>query len=76
MAIARKTVALPSPMPELSALEANEMITVNEGAKIVNVHPDTFVKHFRSIIKDVGPRLKRVRRGDVYSAAMRGGAAG
>jgi hypothetical protein len=61
MARPRKAVISPTPPPQY------RKISVQEAANIIDVHEDTFRKHFGHLIKKVGPRLDRVELADVLS---------
>jgi len=57
----------PAPPVGLTLHELNRMIPVKEGAEIIDIHEDTFRKHYAHLIVKIGPRLDRVRIGDVYA---------
>ena len=63
--MATRNRAMPSSLAAFTPRELNQMIPVPEGAELLGVHADTFRKHFKHLIVDVGPRLQRVRLGDV-----------
>jgi hypothetical protein len=48
-------------------LTRHRKISVQEAADIVDVHEDTFRKHFSHLIKKIGPRLDRVELADVLA---------
>jgi hypothetical protein len=48
-------------------LTRHRRISVQAAADIIDVHEDTFRKHFGHLIHRVGPRLDRVELGDVLS---------
>jgi len=62
MARSRKAA---TPLPP--GLTQHRKISVQEAADIIDVHEDTFRKHFGHLIKKVGPRLDRVELADVLS---------
>ena len=55
--------APPTELPEVLALRRR--IAVKQAAAILDIHEDTFRKHFGDLIRRVGPRLERVEIGDV-----------
>jgi hypothetical protein len=61
--MARPTKGAPLP-PELAR---RRKISVQEAANLVDLHEDTFRRHFGHLIKKVGPRLDRVELGDVLA---------
>jgi hypothetical protein len=56
---------LPTQLPNLSALELERHITVDEAAAIVGVHIETFEEHYAHLIKKVSPRCRRVKLRDL-----------
>jgi hypothetical protein len=62
--MARPRKASTSLPPELAR---HRKIPVRVASDIVDVHEDTFRKHYGHLIKKVGPRLDRVDLADVLS---------
>jgi predicted ArsR family transcriptional regulator len=62
---------MPSPkksLPELSeTLALRRKISVSEAAGLLDIHHQTFRKHYPHLIERVGPRLERVQLGKVLS---------
>ena len=48
-------------------LARRRKISVPEAAAILNVHPDTFKKHYPNLVQKIGPRLERVNLADVLA---------
>jgi hypothetical protein len=48
-------------LPELTALELEKHITVEQAAKILGIHPETFEEHYGHLIHKVSPRCRRVK---------------
>jgi hypothetical protein len=57
--------APPKQLPE--ALALRRRIPVPEAAAILDIHEDTFRKHYPDLITRVGPRLERVELGTVLA---------
>jgi len=64
MSVSHKAPPTPS---ELTARELAQLIPEQEGARLLNIHPDTFNRHFGHLAIKVGPRLRRYRLGDVLA---------
>jgi hypothetical protein len=52
-----------SNLPQLTARELQQKISVKEAAKLNRIHEDTYRKHFAHTIERLGPRLERVPLG-------------
>jgi hypothetical protein len=56
------------PLPELSALELEQFVTLKRAAEILGVHVDTFEANYPDLIRRVAPRCRRVKLRDLFSA--------
>lgn len=48
-----------------SALELERHVSVPEAARIKNISPDTFKRHYRHLIRKISPRRNAVKLGDL-----------
>ena len=61
--VGMKPLALTSP-PDLSPLELKRKITTREAAELNGVSEDMFKRHYRHLIRKIGPRRLAVVLGD------------
>jgi hypothetical protein len=54
-------------LPELTALDLERHISVLEAAEIKGVSKDTFVRHYKHIIRKTSPRRNTVKIRDLVS---------
>jgi hypothetical protein len=48
-------------LPQLTALELEKHVTVEEAAALLGIHPETFEAHYGHLIIKVSPRCRRVK---------------
>jgi hypothetical protein len=53
------------PLPSLSALELERHISVREAAALKGVSEDTFLRHYKHLVRKVSPRRSTVKLRDL-----------
>jgi hypothetical protein len=48
-------------LPELTAIELEKHITVEDAARLKGIHVETFEAHYAHLIRKVSPRCRRVK---------------
>jgi hypothetical protein len=57
----------PPQLPQLNAYELEKHITIEEAAKILGIHGETFEATYPHLIRRVSPRCRRVKLRDLLS---------
>ena len=56
------------PLPRLTAIELEQHVSVEQAAKILGIHVETFETTYPHLIRRVSPRCRRVKLRDLLSA--------
>jgi hypothetical protein len=70
-----ETATNPS-LPELSAIELEQYVSLGRAAELFDIHIETFEATYPHLIKRVSPRCRRVRLRDLISEQSGKAAAG
>jgi hypothetical protein len=59
-------------LPELSAIELEQHVTLERAAELLGIHIETFEATYPHLIKRVSPRCRRVKLRDLLSTQTTG----